>query len=137
MKKHTYIMMSAPAFFILTAFFIIYFLKIQKRLHTKTWMNYVFVALLILLPVRYSIERIKPFKHRMEHPAWRVRLSELDKQISDTQNVILSGEPHYLNAMFYYDMIAYKHKLNEAQLQQVKNMGYKVFEYQQEKYIEK
>ncbi len=137
MKKDAYLMISASAYFILTAFFVVYFLKIKNKLHVKSWISYSFVALMILLPIRYSIERVKPFKERMKHPEWRVRLSELDKQIPNTKNVILSGESHYLNAMFYHDFVAYERRLSEQEIEMVKGKGYRVFEYDEMNYTEK
>jgi len=137
MKKDSYLMMSAPAYFILTAFFIIYFCKIKNKLRVKSWMSYGFVLLLILLPIRYSIERIKPFKERMKHPEWRVRLSELDREIGGTKKVILSGEPHCMNAMFYYDFVAHLRQLSAEEIEKVKEKGYRVFEYNDLQYFEK
>ncbi len=137
MKKDSYLMISAPAYFILTAFFVIYLLRIKNKLNIAQGIIRVIILLMLLLPVRYSIERIKPFKERMKHPEWRVRLSELDKQIPNTKNVILSGEPHYLNAMFYHDFVAYEQRLSEEEIRTAKEKGYRVFQYGDSQYIEK
>ncbi len=137
-KRYTYIMIAAPAFFILTAFFIVYWSKIMERLIINKGVLNLFLILLIALPIRYSIERIKPFKERMVYPEWRISLESFKRTLgAETKQVLLSNEPHYLDAMFYYDLLAYPSALDATQLEEVKIKGYRVFEQQGGKYKER
>lgn len=137
-KKDTYLMMSAPAFFLLTAIFISYFYSIIKKININKYLAFVFLALLILLPVRYSIERIKPFKARLVTPEWKTYLIEFDKKLLVSSNkIVLTNEPHHMNAMFYFDYIAYERKLNVKQIENIKEQGYRVYENQDGIYVEK
>jgi len=127
-KRHTYLIIAAPAIYILTAFFLYYLFKIRlyfKKISIK--LIYLTMFLLVALPIRYSIERIKPFKNRYEYPEWRVRMEQLQKNTA-SQKIILSNEPYYLNAMFYFDFIAYRFELSDKQIKNLNNLGYIVYE---------
>ena len=68
-KMPGYILFSSAAIFIMTAMFF-YELKSYKT-KFKSLKNLILI-LLIALPIRYSIERIKPFSIRERNPAWIV-----------------------------------------------------------------
>jgi len=136
MKKNTYLMIISPAIYLLTAFFLYYLYRIRYQLKINIKITLVIIFLLIALPIRYSFERIKPLKQRYEYPQWRTQMEQLHLN-TKSKKVVLSGEPHYLNAMFYYDFIAYQLRLTDEQIDKLNNMGYTVYENQNTLYIQK
>lgn len=129
MKRHTYILVASPAFFLLTAFFFRYLKLIRKRLSIKPILVNLILACLILLPIRYSIERIKPFKNRKDKPTWMREWREIYAQENlEPGKVILVNEPHYIEAMFHFDLIAYDYLPIPEQLVSLKEKGYQIYE---------
>lgn len=107
-KRDTYIMMLGSAFFVLNAQFC-YALFRQKIRYLPKWLSYLIAVAVIVLAVRYGVERMKPLKPRWVIPTWKL---ELDQRVEDLRAserpFVLYEEPHYLEAMFYYDgLVAY------------------------------
>jgi 4-amino-4-deoxy-L-arabinose transferase len=136
-KRHTYIMMSAVPILILTAVFIEYLIINIKKFNYQKF-AIIIISLLLLLPIRYSIERLKPFKLRLQYPEWRLSLEELNKITNNNNDKIaIYKEPHYLQAMFYYDNLAFSKMLTLEEINKIKAEGYVVFENVNGNYIPK
>jgi 4-amino-4-deoxy-L-arabinose transferase-like glycosyltransferase len=104
-KRHTYLMLSSPAFFLITAWF---WYQLQES-HAKrkyVWVKQVILWLLILLPVRLNIERMKPFEQVDKNPAWAQELRTLNQEIPEKKVVIFNSE-RPIETMFYTDFVAY------------------------------
>ena len=100
-----YTLFTAPAIFIMTALFWNYLLRYKNKFRYK-WLIYTVVILLIALPIRYSIERIKPFENLDRNPQWTKNIRAL-KTIAPERKKVIFNEPHYVETMFYTDIIAY------------------------------
>jgi 4-amino-4-deoxy-L-arabinose transferase-like glycosyltransferase len=104
-KRHTYLMIAAPAFFLLTAWF---WFHLRDTLVTKKflWFKYPVLILLVLLPIRFCIERMKPFNREDTNPAWAKEIRNLNFQIPEKQ-VVIFNSGHPIETMFYTGFTAY------------------------------
>ncbi|HBS86968.1 MAG: hypothetical protein A2W91_02010 [Bacteroidetes bacterium GWF2_38_335] len=122
-KMQGYILFTTPALFLLTGAFWTD-LK-EKRIKIKVkWLTGLILVLLIVLPVRYSIERIKPFEKRDRNPEWVVALRELNEK--DIQNGVLFNHPKPLIAMFYTDLTVYPFIPGKSKIEELISKGYQI-----------
>src|SRR5690606_23497841 len=101
-KMQGYLLISAPAFFIVTACFFFHLYHQYQQKEKYRWLIALILFALIALPVRYSIERIKPFQNRDRSPEW---VSDL-KSFPANEG-ILFNYPHPVEAMFYTNLTVY------------------------------
>jgi 4-amino-4-deoxy-L-arabinose transferase-like glycosyltransferase len=126
-KMQAYTLFAAPAFFMLTALFFRYVILIRKK------SGYPRIALaiaigLIALPVRYSIERVKPFSSLERSPAWAEEFRNLNGSLDASGKYVLFGEERYAEAMFYCkNLTAYLIVPDNATLQRLHGEGYTVY----------
>jgi 4-amino-4-deoxy-L-arabinose transferase-like glycosyltransferase len=120
-KMQGYTLFTAPALFIITAWF-------YQELRQTTFLGYkrilvgLVMFLLIALPIRYSLERIKPFEQHDRNPAWVSELKTLNKY--NGEKVVLFNVNRYIEAMFYSDIIAYRNLPMRSELERLQNRGY-------------
>lgn len=97
-KRGTYLMIFAPAIFLVIGYFIqqkTYWGKIP--MHVIAWISVVFIA-------GYSFEKLYLFSStRQTVPEWSVRI----KNANPETGALVLGEPHYIEMMFYHDVTAY------------------------------
>lgn len=126
-KMPGYVMMSAPPMFIILswAFWIIS----EERKKPKYRTAKIFLlALLLVLPIRYSIERVKPFENKDRNPGWTKELRKLESTVGSSKAAIFNVE-HYIEAMFYAKVSAYPFIPDQKQIDQAVGRGFKVFIY--------
>ena len=99
-KMPAYLQLSAPAFFLLTAYAVRYGLAIRKKTRHPLLVT-VFVAGLVVLPVRYLFERNKFFSTKERSPEWAEKMKELNRELHDGEQYVLFGEERPIEAMFY------------------------------------
>ena len=123
-KMQGYLLFTAPALFIITSafFFELKNLTVNQK---KRWIINLILVLLIILPIRYGIERIKPFEVRDRTPEWVVDLKQLNKE--NIQNGILFNYNNPIEAMFYTDLIVYSSIPSNEKVQELILQGYNVF----------
>lgn len=129
-KRNTYLVMSAPAYFIATGLFVVWLLR-QKR---RKWLIVCGVTLCLALPVEYSIERAKPFAMRFVWPEWRLNLERRitwEQRLADYfepgKPLVIENEKHAYHCMFYRDnVIAYQRELTERERRRLRQAGYYV-----------
>jgi len=126
-KRHTYLMLSSPAYFLITAWFW-YYLKDAAIRKQFQWLKYVVLGLLIILPVRLCLERIKPFEHSDKNPQWARELRNLDHKIPEKKVVIFNSE-RPIETMFYTNFTAYKGNPDSATINAFISNGYTVYIY--------
>ncbi len=103
-KMQAYILFISPALFLMTADFF-YMLNDYKKKHKPKWLFNLVLFLLIALPVRYMIERVKPFEQNNRNPDWAIELRKLnDKEIAKG---VLFNYDKPIEAMFYTNLTAY------------------------------
>jgi 4-amino-4-deoxy-L-arabinose transferase len=103
-KMQGYILFTAPALFIITAMYFDYASK-NIFFDKYKWVNKLVLFLLIALPIRYTIERVKPFDNRERNPQWVIDLKNLGK--NDIQKGVVFNYPEQIEAMFYTNLTVY------------------------------
>ncbi len=122
-KMQGYILFCAPAIFIMTGLFYNYLQQFKPK---APWLISLVSVLLFALPIRYSIERIKPFSNKERSPAWISELKRIDRTYPDTKKVIFSCK-YPIKAMFHADVIAYEKLPNENELAKIESEGYQIY----------
>jgi hypothetical protein len=118
-----YILFTYPALFMIMSEFWL-MLSDQKNTYKLKWLINLFLILMIILPIRYTLERVKPFENLNRNPPWVINLKDLgDKKI---KNGVLFNYKRPIEAMFYTDMIAYSHILRKEELIDLIAMGYTI-----------
>lgn len=123
-KMQGYLLFTAPALFIITSAFF-FELETYRDKHKPKWLFNIILALFIVLPIRYGIERMKPFEKRDRNPKWTLELKALNAK--NIQNGILFNYENPIEAMFYTDFIVYSTIPSKDKMEQLKNEGYQLF----------
>lgn len=128
-KMQGYTLLTAPAIFLMTGYFfwrLIELTRIEKNKFKR--IGYQIIALLLIaLPVRYSVERIKPFNNPHLEPLWSKQVKSLTKVTSpSSDNVILNAE-HYIETMFYTECTAYENIPSQNDLNLILSKANKVY----------
>ena len=76
---------------------------------------------LIILPIRYSIERIKPFSRTDRNPEKIIRLKNLGNEY---QNAVLFNYSDPVTAMFYTNLTAYSQMSDSITVKELSEKGY-------------
>ena len=122
-KMQGYLLFTAPALFIITAVFFFELLD-YRTLHKPKWLFNLVLALFVILPIRYGIERMKPFQNSDRNPKWVRDLKELNEK--NIQNGILFNYENPIEAMFYTNLIAYSTLPSKEKIEQLINEGYQI-----------
>ncbi len=122
-KMQAYILFACPALFIITAEFW-YMLSVYKTNHKLKWFFNLILCLFIILPIRYSIERIKPFENTNRNPQWVKDLKRLNNE--KNVNGVLFNYDKPIEAMFYTNLSVYSYIPNEKTITDLVNKGYDV-----------
>ncbi len=122
-KMQGYMLFTAPALFIMTAVFWVMLSEIKTRSWYRHVLN-VLLVLLILLPVRYSLERAKPFQISDRNPEWVKGLRALNREAPEKGVLLNYANP--VEAMFYTNLTAYAEIPGEATVRELLDQGYTV-----------
>lgn len=122
-KMQGYLLFTSPALFLMTAGFYLYIEEFRKKPKWKIFAIAV-QLLLIALPIRYTIERIKPFGDYDRNPAWVQELKALDQR--NIENGVLLNYNRPIEAMFYTDLVAYAHIPTTDQIKELQKQGYQI-----------
>jgi 4-amino-4-deoxy-L-arabinose transferase-like glycosyltransferase len=122
-KMQGYILFTSPVLFIISADFW-FFLKEKSENHHFKWAFQIVMLLLIALPIRYAIERIKPFDTTDRQPQWTKDLKELNQK-NVTNGVLLNYE-RPVEAMFYTNLTAYNSIPNMQTINELISKNYTV-----------
>ncbi len=122
-KMQAYILFTAPALFLMTAEFFFMLLDRPKPARFK-WFYTLILVLLVALPIRYMIERVKPFNMTNRHPEWVQNLRELNQR--PIKNGLLFNFDKPIEAMFYTKFTAYPQLPEPALLTDLMQKGYTI-----------
>lgn len=122
-KMQAYLLFTSPAIFMITADFF-FMLSDYKRDHKPKWVYNLILLLLICLPIRYTIERVKPFEKIDRNPLWAVELRKLNKQ--NFEKGILFNYDKPIEAMFYTDLTVYSYIPDKKTIAELIDKGYKI-----------
>ncbi|MCO6493112.1 MAG: glycosyltransferase family 39 protein [Phaeodactylibacter sp.] len=131
-KMQAYTIISAPAFFILTALFFRFLHIYKEKFCFPKYISNLVLALLILLPIRYSIERVKPFHVRERRPEWAENIKMSDKQFLLDSKTVVFNVRKPIEFMFYTEATAYPFMPAKQTLDSLLQSGYKLFRYENE-----
>ena len=128
-KRFTYIMLAAPAFFVLAsyAFHALYTTALPRL--KKWYLHYALMAALIILPIRYSIERTKVFQTRETKVMWKDDLLSFNALPYDPKTTVIFDVEHYIDAMFYSDYTVYSKTPDTLTLQRLHEENYTLLQY--------
>jgi 4-amino-4-deoxy-L-arabinose transferase-like glycosyltransferase len=123
-KMQGYLLFTAPVLFLCTAAFFYRLDSWKKRFRYPGLINIVLLFFLAL-PVRYAIERSKPFTNRERNPGWVKELRAEGKQPIGARTVLFNYKKP-VEAMFYTGMTVYKNIPDSAVIQDLQVRGYRV-----------
>lgn len=103
-KMQAYILFISPALFLMTSDFF-FMLNDYKKKHSLKWIFNLALILFIALPIRYMIERVKPFEQKIRNPYWAIDLRRLNEKKID--NGVLFNYDKPIEAMFYTNLTTY------------------------------
>lgn len=116
-----YILFTSPALFIMSSEFWYMLADSKKQLSSK-WIFNLILILLIALPVRYSIERIKPFEKTDRNPQWVSDLKKLNEK--KYLKGVLFNYPKPIEAMFYTNLTVYPDLPDNVLVDKLQQAGY-------------
>ncbi len=122
-KMQGYLLFTSPALFLMTASFFVYLKQFSQNPKWKIPIV-VIQLLLIVLPIRYAIERIKPFGKHDRNPLWVQELKTLNERQIEKGVLLNYNRP--IEAMFYTDLVAYAQLPNKKQIQELQKKGYRI-----------
>ena len=134
-KRFTYILIIAPAIFLLTGYFISQY---QPASFIPKWLRYVVYLGLIILPIRFSIERVDYFT---DHSAtydneklWLNTLTIFAKERTSDNTIIFNTKKH-IEIMFYSHCVAYPILPNSSTIKTLQDKGYSCFVFENGRYL--
>jgi 4-amino-4-deoxy-L-arabinose transferase len=122
-KMQGYILFTSPAIFIMTALCFDYLWHINNR---RSYFFKFIALMLLLLPVRYSIERIKPFSNIPRYHSWISKMKNLEKE-NEGKKVVVVNFKYAIEAMFYTNMVVYEKIPDTNEIEKLLSSGYKVY----------
>lgn len=133
-KMQGYLLFTAPVLFILTAVF--FFRLNEWKAGTRyPWLVNVLLFALLALPVRYAIERIKPFSVTERNPPWARELRAKGEELRSegkgqrAEKIVMFNYPRPVEAMFYTGMTVYPHVPDSVTIRDLREKGYEVIIY--------
>lgn len=123
-KMQAYTILSAPAVFLVIALFM-EFLRRRRRSFRPHWLPAVLLTGLVVLPIRYSLERIKPARAWAPAPAW-VREIKSQRGLAPNGKLVVFGAAQPIETMFYVDCVAYPSLPDARQIKELQGRGYTV-----------
>lgn len=127
-KRETYLLIAAPAFFLLTAYWTRRGWLRFQRYRSYGWG--LLAVLLLALPLRYGMERTKLFTPCDRRPEWRDRIDGYAQQIradGPTENAALFLFDHANEMMFYTGITSYGVLPTDAEIEDLKAKGWRVY----------
>jgi 4-amino-4-deoxy-L-arabinose transferase len=122
-KMQAYILFISPALFLITAEFF-FTLNDYKKNYQLKWFFNLILFLFIALPVRYMIERVKPFAQINRNPNWVIELRKINER-KITKGILLNYDKP-IEAMFYTNLTAYQNIPNRNKIKELLGDGFTI-----------
>lgn len=135
-KLQGYILFASGALFLITGLFMDELIenKIQMK---RNWLKYSLIILLVALPVRYSLERLKSFEKTTEAPQWQKDIDKFSSHIGKRSDVLIFNTEHPIEYMFHTNAIAYIGIPEKSKLDSLIVQGYEVYIVKEDNWPEK
>jgi 4-amino-4-deoxy-L-arabinose transferase-like glycosyltransferase len=124
-KMNAYVMVAAPALFLIEAYFWLWLLARQPAGPVARTLRWALLVLLVGLPLRYGIERLKLRPSYDRDPAWASTLRGLQQRVGGGR-VVLFNLDRPLEAMFYTPYTAYQQVPEAAVALRLRQQGWRV-----------
>ena len=122
-KMPAYVMVAAPAIFLIVARFIAFIFELRPGTTARRIARILLIVLLVALPVRYTFERVRPFRPRPV-PAWKTDLQAIGSGVRAP--CVLFGTARAIEAMFYTPCAAYPFRASPGDRESAAARGYDV-----------
>lgn len=138
-KMAGYVLFTAPSIFIISSYFWWHLKDNLNKVRLK-YLAIAILALLILLPIRHTINHLSPFSAKKtifkfvklpginRNPPWAIQLKRLNKIIKDS-NAVLFNIEHSIEAMFYSSHTVYSNLPTNEQIDMLIKKGYNIYIY--------
>ncbi|HEX3553775.1 MAG TPA: glycosyltransferase family 39 protein [Thermoanaerobaculia bacterium] len=126
-KMAGYVMPAAPALFLVEALFWLWLLDLDAR-PWPAWrrgLRWAALALLVVLPLRYTVERLKLSPGYDRDPPWVRAMRQLPSRLGPGEAVLLNVD-RPLEVMFYTPYIAYRKLATPEQIAGLRRDGFRV-----------
>jgi 4-amino-4-deoxy-L-arabinose transferase len=125
-KLPPYVLIAAPALFLVTADFLCRSADAGRSARGGRRLALgAAVALLVALPVRILLHDMRVFRSYDRSPAWAAALRELGTRLRGS-NAVVFGTPRPVETMFYTSQTAYSALPDEATVRSLQARGYRV-----------
>ncbi len=124
-KMQAYTLFAVPALFVVLALFIHYLMAYRTKFRYK-WIPILTIFLLFALPIRFAIERLKPFQ-TVDLPNWQVDINRLTKKIGNAEKVVVFNVNRPIELMFHANCTAYNTPPSEATIHDLNKRGYTIY----------
>ena len=122
-KMQAYLLFAAPALFYMTAEFFYALVGLRDRYRYR-WVFNVILVLIIILPIRYCVERLTVFEFMDRNPQWVIDLRNLNKE--KFESGVLFNYDHPIEAMFYTDLTVYPGLPTNDDIKNLRQQGYTI-----------
>ncbi|HYX26106.1 MAG TPA: glycosyltransferase family 39 protein [Thermoanaerobaculia bacterium] len=129
-KMAGYVMPAAPALFLVEALFWLWLLDLdpQPWPRWRRGLRWAALALLVALPLRYTVERLKLSPGYDRNPPWVRAMRQLPSRLGPgrADRVVLLNVDRPLELMFYTPCVAYRRLATPEQIAGLRRDGYRV-----------
>jgi 4-amino-4-deoxy-L-arabinose transferase len=128
-RMPNYVMLSAPAVMLMVATFtdrLLSLLQTGALAGARRKAAWAAVALLLILPVRFMLERYKPFRRWEKETEQAMKLRRLGTSLASEEKVVLFNASSPFDAMFYTGRTAYPSPPTDEERRQCEARGYRV-----------
>jgi 4-amino-4-deoxy-L-arabinose transferase len=130
-KMPAYVMVAAPAVFLVVATACAWLLDEWRGSPTRKWIVGLGLAALLGPPVRILLNDLRLFREHERQPAWAVELEQLGRRLAG-QRVVILGSPRPIETMFYTSQVAYERVPDRPTVESLQEQGYRVLVYESE-----
>lgn len=124
-KRHTYIMLAAPAFIIILSYYWFYFFE-QRKNFKYPWLIYLLLIGLLASPVNFCITRTKALNKRVRDPLWAQELKHFAKNYQLPDKTVVFNLNHEIEAMYYTGFTVYQMMPDQHNVDRIRKLGYRI-----------
>ncbi|KAA3629045.1 MAG: hypothetical protein DWQ02_18730 [Bacteroidetes bacterium] len=124
-KMQGYVLFTGPVFFIILAIFIEdWSLKANRQsFREMPWVPKVVAVMIVLLALRFGVERVKPFEMAKPNERLDIQLIAIDSYVIGNGPHIVFNSSDYIELMFFTDHLAYEKIPSLEEIQQLTAAG--------------